>query len=381
LKAPEKEYSLSDIKLIQELARDPLASLDTLSQKTGLSKSWIINRKKDLLDEKAVIVKNIIDMRYFGLRYKSLVFMVKKENEELFLNLIKYIPYVTRMLKIYDYYRVNPTFIYIITVFLPHNADAIFTKWISSFLRYQVVDDFYSLEFHSMGHCLNLEMFDTRDWIFDVNKAGLYSFYFLKEYREIIPITENLRLFKFQEKIRTKFDYVELYVAAMLNYNPYFTLREIQQSLAEHNIDISMGSLHKIKRRIMKHMFPVMYLSKSGLNTSFTIYIWQPNISREEIDFLIKYFANHYPQSYIFVSNDGFYATIEVPTRETETIKETLTILQDVYYDVILFDKAYTRGSRAFGNLIHYWDTRKKRWIVEDWMFPEVSSIVRKIMD
>jgi len=307
--------------------------------------------------------------------------MVKKEKEELFLNLIKYVPYVTRMLKIYDYYRVNPIFIYLVTVFIPNNADALFTKWISSFLRYQVVEDFYSLEFQSMGHCLNLEMFDTKDWIFDVDKAGLYSFYFLKEYKDIIPISRNLRMFKFQEKVTNTFEYIELYLAALLNYNPYFTLKEIQQSLAERDIEVSIGTLHNIKNRVIKHLFPIAYFSKSGLNASFTVYIWQPNISKEEVDFLIKYFANHYPQSFLFISNDGFYATIEVPTRDVEAVKEALTLLQDVYYDVILFDKAYTRGSRAFGNLIHYWDIKRKRWMIDEWMFPEVSSMVRKLMD
>ena len=160
------------------------------------------DKQKELLKEKAIIARFAIDMRYFGLRYKSFVFMVKKEKEELFMNLIKYVPYVTRMLKIYDYYRVNPVFIYLVTVFIPNNADTLLTRWISSFLRYQVVEDFYSLEFQSMGHCLNLEMFDTKDWIFDVDKAGLYSFYFLKEYKEIIPTSRNLRIYNYASVVQ-----------------------------------------------------------------------------------------------------------------------------------------------------------------------------------
>jgi len=360
----QESLTHEEILLVHEIAKNPFSDVRSLSKNLNKSPTWVNTKRNALFSKNILRVILQIDPTYFGLKHKVYVFPVLHERVDDMERILSVNPYLIRMVRFSNYYTPSREDFLITSFFVPMIYEAKFKKWIRTLLQNEFVSAPLHLDIERLSHTLNIKMYDGKNWIFDPEKDTLWSYFFTRNFGVYIPDNETTRVLRYVGTPKKDFTYVDLLIASIINLRPFATIKEIIKLLEDKNIYLSKSIVSEKRKQLLQSMLSHVYLSKCGLNSSMSIYIWQPRMSNSEKMFLHKYFTSYFPQVFTFDGNDGFYAVIEFPSSYLVEVREALVLLREYYDDVIMYDMFKTAGRRAFAEIIDFWNESTKKWVI-----------------
>lgn len=365
--------TLKHKKLLSILAKNPLISINELAKKVKNSNRWVKKQLSYLRQNYYSGIYGHIDISHVNLILLVHYFVIDKDKEKLFLKLIA-TPYVRNSIKNTVPLYGNPYVYYIVTVYLPDQPKAkkLYQNWISYMLQERIVKTFLRIEGYGIVYNLNIDMFDGRTWSFDVNPSALRSMIYLRDFSDLVPPINPTVYFTFSYDRFKNLSTRDLYILGLLELNPRMTLKQIQERLRSFSPEyaVSIKTISKDVRRMKKAVYPILFLHKANLESTLYLILEYERYNREEEKFLLKYFINNYPVSFILFGKEGMFISLLVPTEKYLHVRSFLSIFSNYFTDFAMFSDPQLSGKRAFIDLVGLWNERRRYWIVEEDLFP-----------
>ena len=380
IKLSKEKFTNTEAKLVLELIKNPKISNREIAKRYNLSEVWISRTKNRLIKERVIIPTFMIDPHSLGLAHKIVLLSTFPNMNKLLISMLSSNPYVVQISKVFGVIiSETKQFYYLVSLFVPTRDKKAFDNWFSSLYRYKFIKDFASIDIQRFEHSANIEIFKEGKWFFDGVRDAFLSWDFLKRNMDILPSPKSFVTLNYAHSLaKNKINSAYLALLSELLKDPFLPLSKLQNILLSKKIRISKKRIKNLRKSLLSKGILYFKIRHSDLDNRISLFMWEPFIQKEVYELFRKYIEN-YPQSEVYASVDGIYATLEFPSAFYRDVRFSLERVKKKFDNLLVLDFRVDLFERHFADIVSLWNSNADYWIFNDSMLPNLKEIMRAV--
>ena len=355
-----EKISIKELTVLKEIVNNPETPYYKIAKKIGMAPSTVINLARRLERKVNLRYTLLPDYTLFKLRHYSIIFSIDNNIA----------PSVTKFLTSPFTLTINiDTFAQRdrrwgwASFIVPNQPEILsrFHRWISRFQK----NAYYLriMEITKIAYGINLDLYDGTRWIFEDYVWSYGLFELMREHWELF---KPQRVYEYKNT-PIKFDDIDFIIFSFLIKNEKFSLKKMQENLADFGIKRSISDISKRIKKIKLLNIPIM-ISFSGLDLTdmLTVHIECNNESKE----ILLRSLSQFPMYWLYPHSYGLFAFLLMPRGTAFSYVYLFEGIRSEFEDVVIIPRYTNLGGRLNArDLIKFWNTEKQKWIVPNNIF------------